>query len=94
MKLSETEVANALSQIVNWKLDGKMIVRRYSFSSFPTAISFVNRVADIAEERNHHPFIQIDFKHVTLKLTSWHAAGLTMQDFEEARAFDIVFDDI
>lgn len=91
LKLADAEVSAHLSEMPDWKLDGKVISRRFSFPSFPDAIDFTNRVAGIAEQRNHHPFIQIDFKHVTLKLTTWHAGGLTEADFEEAKAFDALY---
>ncbi|KPV45000.1 4a-hydroxytetrahydrobiopterin dehydratase [Alicyclobacillus ferrooxydans] len=91
LKLSDADIAARLAALPEWKIDGKVISRRFSFSSFPEAIQFTNSVAEIAEERKHHPFIQIDFKHVTLKLTTWHAGGLTEEDFEEARAFDALY---
>ncbi|MCL6454300.1 MAG: 4a-hydroxytetrahydrobiopterin dehydratase [Alicyclobacillus sp.] len=92
-RLTEEQVAEALTRLPNWKLEGKQIYRRYAFPSFPAAIAFVNQVAQLAESWNHHPFIQIDFKYVVLRLTSWHAGGLTMKDFDEAQAFDAVYDE-
>jgi 4a-hydroxytetrahydrobiopterin dehydratase len=91
MKLEEQHIARQMETIPHWTREDKMIVRRYRFSSFPEAIQFVNRVADIAERRNHHPFISIDYKVVTLKLTSWHAGGLTLEDFEEAKELDALY---
>lgn len=87
-RLQPDEVEQQLGQLDGWKMDEKMISRRYRFPSFAVAVTFVNQVADIAEQMNHHPFIAIDFKMVTLRLTSWHAGGLTHLDFEEAMACD------
>ncbi len=92
MKLTDSEIEQALQRVPEWKLDGKFITRRYSFAAFPDAIRFVTQVADIAEARNHHPFISIDYKKVTLRLTSWHHGGLTEADFAEAEACDEAFD--
>ncbi len=91
MRLSEEEIAERLVEVPDWALEDKRIRRRYKFSSFKDAIAFVNQVADSAERRNHHPFISIDFKFVTLELTSWHAGGLTETDFEEAQEFDSLY---
>jgi 4a-hydroxytetrahydrobiopterin dehydratase len=55
------------------------------------AIGFVNAVAREAERLNHHPFISIDYKVVTLRMTSWHAGGLTELDFTAAAAFDAAY---
>jgi 4a-hydroxytetrahydrobiopterin dehydratase len=90
-KLDENAIQSALQTVPEWKLDGKVIVRRFKFKSFADSMKFVNQVADIAEARNHHPFISIDYKVVTLKLTSWHAGGLTDADIDEARAFDQLY---
>jgi len=94
IKLSEDEIERylALPEAEGWKReDGKWIVRKYRFASFPEAIAFVNEVADIAERLNHHPFIAIDYKLVTLRITSWHAGGLTALDFTAVAAFNRTF---
>lgn len=91
MKLSEQEVAEALLAISEWTLEEKVIVRRFRFPDFQQAMHFVNDVAEAAEARNHHPFISIDYKVVTLRLTSWHAGGLTAEDFAEAREFNRLY---
>lgn len=89
--LSEAEISHRLSGIPEWKRDGKFISRRYAFQSFMEAMAFTNRVAEVAERRNHHPFISIDYKMVTLRLTSWHAGGLTSADFDEAAELDKIY---
>lgn len=93
-KFDENGINQALSAIPEWKREEKFIHRRYKFPSFPSAISFVNRVAEIAEAQNHHPFISIDYKMVTIRLTSWHAGGLTQMDFDEAAKLDEVYEHI
>ncbi|UUZ82311.1 4a-hydroxytetrahydrobiopterin dehydratase [Paenibacillus sp. P26] len=50
-----------------------MARQKYRFPSFPAAVTFVNEAARIAEEMNHHPMIAIDFRVVTLRLTTWSA---------------------
>ena len=37
---------------------------------------------------NHHPGIAIDYRRVTVKLTTWHAGGLTKLDVDSAEAYD------
>lgn len=91
MKLDEEQVAARMQALPNWTREEKTIVRRFKFQSFPDSMKFANEVADIAEARNHHPFISIDYKVVTLRLTSWHAGGLTEDDFSEAAAVDAVY---
>lgn len=92
MRLTEEEITQKLTFIPNWTLEGKKIHRRYKFADFKSGMAFVNQVADTAERENHHPFISIDYKFVTLELTSWHAGGLTETDFDEAQKFDALYD--
>jgi len=86
--LSEDELAAALSSLEGWSVADGKLTRSYLFPDFPTAIAFVNKVAEIAERRVHHPFISIDYKRVTLRLVTWHSGGITELDISSARAYD------
>lgn len=88
-RLSAEELEAGLSLLDGWKLEeSKFIVRKWMFPSFPDAMAFVKRVAEWAEANNHHPFISIDYRRVTLRLTTWHSGGLTALDLDAAAAFD------
>ncbi len=72
-----------------WKREGEHIVRDWTWSDFKEAIAFVNRVADAAEEANHHPDIIVHgWNKVRLSLTNHSAGGLTDADFELAKTVD------
>jgi 4a-hydroxytetrahydrobiopterin dehydratase len=62
--------------------------RTFELPSFRDAIAFVGRVADLAEEANHHPDITISYKKVTLRWTTHSAGGLTDLDYELASRTD------
>ncbi len=87
--LSSTEVMSLLSQISpDWSLEGSKIRREFRFASFPDAIAFVNKVAEIAEQEDHHPDITINYRRVRLQLTTHAAGGLTENDFILAAKID------
>lgn len=91
--LTEEQIAEELPKAAGWaRKDEKWIEKKYRFATFPLAISFVNEVAELAESYDHHPLIQIDWKLVTLKLSSWNAGGLTDLDLKMAREFNEIFD--
>jgi len=95
MRLNNEEIQTELNQLEGWKLtDEKWIEKKYRFKEFLTGIQFVNEVANIAEECDHHPFISIDYKMVTLRLSSWAAKGLTKLDFESAEKYDQVYNQL
>jgi 4a-hydroxytetrahydrobiopterin dehydratase len=86
--LSEDEIASRLEGS-QWHRDGDEIVREWQLEDFAEAMSFVNRVAEAAEEANHHPDILVHgWNKVRLSLTNHAAGGLTEADFEMARRID------
>jgi 4a-hydroxytetrahydrobiopterin dehydratase len=86
--LSDTEIAERLRD-GDWSREGGEIVRDWEFGDFSEAMAFVNRVAQAAEEANHHPDILVHgWNKVRLSLTNHAAGGLTDADFEMARKFD------
>lgn len=86
--LSDTEISERLRDS-DWTLEGEHIVRDWKFKDFAEAMAFVNRVAEAAEEANHHPDILIHgWNKVRLSLTNHSAGGLTEPDFEMAGRFD------
>lgn len=58
--------------------------RTFELPSFPEAIAFVNRVAELAEGENHHPDLSISYKRVTLRWTTHSEGGITDRDRELA----------
>jgi 4a-hydroxytetrahydrobiopterin dehydratase len=81
----------ALRALPAWKLVGRTIVRTYEFTDFPAAMKFVNAVAALAEQVQHHPAIDVRWNKVTLALTTHDAGGLTDKDFALARECDLRF---
>ena len=72
-----------------WRRDGEALVRDLKFDDFAQAMAYVNRVADLAEEVNHHPDILVHgFSHVRLTLSMHSAGTLTDNDYEMARKID------
>lgn len=82
--LDSEEITRQLQDLPDWTQDGDRIVADFSFADFGLAMVFVNRVAEIAEESNHHPDIDIRWNKVHLVLTSHDAGGLTQRDVELA----------
>ena len=86
--LGEDEIESRLVGLRGSAEDDE-IVRDWKFENFAEAIAFVNRVADAAEEANHHPDILVyGWNKVRLSLTNHSAGGLTDPDFEMAKVFD------
>ena len=65
-----------------WQLsaDKKRISRDFSFKDFVQAISFVNKVAELAEKEGHHPDISVHYNKVTIDLWTHAVGGLSLND--------------
>jgi 4a-hydroxytetrahydrobiopterin dehydratase len=87
-KLTDQEIKMKLKGIPGWNLKNQEISRLYVFSGFIAAMAFVNPVADLAERMDHHPDILIQYKKVTLTLSTHSEGGLTALDFELAKKID------
>ncbi len=67
-----------------WEETGGALERTFELPSFAEAITFVNRVAELAEAENHHPDVAVSYKNVTLRWTTHSEGGITDRDRELA----------
>jgi 4a-hydroxytetrahydrobiopterin dehydratase len=86
--LSEDQVRERLARLPGWERSGGEIRKVYPFASFAEGMAFANRVAALADSLDHHPDMLIQYRQVTLTLTSHDAGGLTERDFRLARRID------
>jgi 4a-hydroxytetrahydrobiopterin dehydratase len=85
MILSPLEIQNKLVNLQNWTTNGQEISHTYIFKDFVTAIDFVNRLVEPAENAGHHPDLSISYNKVTVNLTTHDAGGITEKDFDLAQ---------
>lgn len=87
--LKGSELEDMRRQLPDWKVVNEHhFVRPYKFPDFKSALAFVNRVGELAEEQGHHPDILLGWGKV--EITTWtHAVdGLTESDFILAAKID------
>lgn len=82
--LTDPEIQKALSSLPGWQKNGIAIQRVFQFPDFKAAMQFVNKVADAAEQANHHPDIDIRYNKVTMALVSHDSGGVTQRDVRMA----------
>lgn len=72
-----------------WERDGSSIAREWKLPDFAAAIAFVNRVAEAAEQANHHPDIHLHgWNKVRLELSTHSEGGVTAADLDMAARID------
>lgn len=79
--LTANELKESLAKTEAWTLDDGNLVREWTFADFPAAIAFVQQVAILAEQAEHHPDIDIRYNRVRLALSTHDAGGITERDF-------------
>jgi 4a-hydroxytetrahydrobiopterin dehydratase len=79
--LPNDSVDQRLEALPGWRRDGDEIVKTYELPSFPEAIAFVTRIADLAEQADHHPDLDIRYRKVRVALSTHDQGGVTDKDF-------------
>ncbi|HTW42374.1 MAG TPA: 4a-hydroxytetrahydrobiopterin dehydratase [Solirubrobacteraceae bacterium] len=91
MALTDAEITQRLAGAGHWQRQGDAIVRELQLADFAAAIALVNRVADLAEDANHHPDILVHgWNKVRLTLSTHSQGALTDADFALARQIDAI----
>ena len=95
--LTEDEIQQQLKEMApQWK-SGKnekgvsYIVRVHHAKAFMEGIDFVHKVAEMAEENNHHPDIIINYKRISVRYWTHTASGVTLADVQMAAKIDPLF---
>lgn len=92
--LSNEEEDKYLKEILNWDLnrDGVHKIRKeYKLLHFKDSISFVNQIAELAEDEGHHPNIEILYNIVIIEIYTHAIESLSENDFILAAKIDDIF---
>ena len=87
-RLSPDELAAALQGLPLWSGDGDGLHRTVELPSFRAAVAAIVAIADVAEEMDHHPDIDLRWRTLHLHLVTHSAGGVTANDLELARRID------
>jgi 4a-hydroxytetrahydrobiopterin dehydratase len=91
-KLNNTERKEALKTLSYWSESdkGASITKIYKFETFLEAFEFMKRVAEYAEEHNHHPTWTNVYNKVTVILTTHDSGGVSAKDIALAHHMEKV----
>lgn len=81
--LQHDEIMKLLSEVNEWEVskDETMISKRFTFKGFYKTMAFVNAIAWIANQENHHPDLEVGYNYCCVKYTTHAVKGLTKNDF-------------
>ena len=78
------------SDLNGWAIQNELLVKEFVFSTFQDAINFVNAVAKIADEVDHHPDIFISYSKVKISLITHDLGEISEKDYSLATAIEIL----
>ena len=85
--LDDGVIADAIAGL-QWEREGDALKKTVKLRDFAAAMAFVNRVAELAEEADHHPDISVSWNTVVLTLSTHSAGGITRLDLDMAGRID------
>ena len=88
--LDEKEILDNLSKVSKWVYNNGYLERYIEFSKYLDSIEFINKVAIIAEKKDHHPKLTSNFKSLLIQLKTHDANGISQKDFQLAKAIDAI----
>ena len=87
--LKGQELEGLHQQVPNWQvINGHHLTREFKFPDFRTALDFVNKVGEVAEQQGHHPDLVLKWGSVGITLWTHKIDGLTESDFIMAAKID------
>jgi 4a-hydroxytetrahydrobiopterin dehydratase len=87
--LKGKELEALRNQVQGWEVVSEHhITKTFTFPDFRTALDFVNRVGETAEQEGHHPDIFLTWGKVEIKIWTHKIDGLTESDFIMAAKID------
>jgi 4a-hydroxytetrahydrobiopterin dehydratase len=83
--LSDRGSQMMLTQVPDWGIDrtvpGGVLERTFSFKNFHATMAFVNAVAWLAHQQDHHPDLTVSYNRCTLRWSTHSVGGLSLNDF-------------
>ena len=92
--VSDSEAKVLLLELDGWVIESasgiNQLIKTYEFSNYAESLDFSNKVADLAENEDHHPKIVLEYGSVEVSWWSHKIKGLHKNDFICAAKTDLI----
>lgn len=78
--LSDEQIDTILASLSEWKRDGDGIRKQVTFDDYHRTMAFVNAVAWIAHQQDHHPDLEVGYDHCGVFFSTHDVGGLSKND--------------
>ena len=79
-RLADAALAAGIAGLPGWTHADGAIRKTFRFGDYRATIAFVNRVAAIANEEDHHPDLSVHYDHCVVAFSTHSAGGVTQND--------------
>ena len=86
--LTSEEVNIKIAEVDSWKVICGSLQKEFEFVNFVKAIEFINQIAEVAEEQEHHPVITNSYNYLKIELKTHDVNGISNKDFKLAKTID------
>lgn len=82
-QLDDGAVAERLAALPGWELadEGKAITRTFRFKDYYRTMAFVNALAYVAHDQDHHPDLGVHYDRAVVRYSTHDVGGLSENDF-------------
>lgn len=74
-----------LNELANpqWHLskDNSELINTFTFKNYYQTIAFVNIIAQISHQQDHHPDLQVSYNRCVVTLSTHSVEGISLKDF-------------
>ena len=78
--LSRAELAQYLGALAGWQHANKALSKTFAFADYYRTMAFVNAVAYVAHQQDHHPDLSVRYNRVDVVYSTHDAGGVTLND--------------
>lgn len=88
--LSENQIEQLLPQVKQWEVidNATKLYKEFKFKDFYQTMAFVNAIAWIANQENHHPDLSVGYNYCHVEYSTHALGGLSQNDFICAAKID------
>jgi 4a-hydroxytetrahydrobiopterin dehydratase len=79
-KLADAAIDEGLATLPGWSRIDNALQKAYRFPDYYRTIAFVNAVAWIANQQDHHPDLDVRYNHCGVTFSTHDAGGITLND--------------
>jgi 4a-hydroxytetrahydrobiopterin dehydratase len=92
MALSHDAITGLLADVPGWAYADGHIVRTFTLRDFHQTIAFVNALADMVHEQDHHPELLVSYKQCEVRFSTHSVGGISQNDFICAAMANAIYD--